>query len=425
MSGARPVPVRYRILGVLFVLSFFNYLLRNNLSIAIPSIQEEFSFTNVELGWILGSFNFSYALLQIPGGIFGQVYGPRRALTYIALSWGVLTFLTGFVPALMAASAAGAMVSLFVVRLLLGATNAPLFPITAGAFANWFPEGRWAFPNAVLSVGLVLGQAAIGPIVTLLIVKYGWHESFYFLAPFGLLSGAWWYWYGRDRPAQHPAISVDEVRLIEGDQPRIAPETRERGGWRRMLVHRDILLLAASYFCMNYVFYMFAQWLFTYLVKARGFSLLESGWLYMLPFVTGAALAAIGGLTCDALCKRLGATWGCRLPAMTGLALVAVLLIAGVYASNPYVGVALLSLCFGFTQFTEGAFWSASTYVAGPHTSAATGVMNTGGNAAGFLAPVVGLMVDHLGWLATLVSGSAFAIMGAALWLLIRIRPAE
>jgi len=71
---------------------------------------------------------------------------------------------------------------------------------------------------------------------------------------------------------------------------------------------------------------------------------------------------------------------------------------------------------------SEGAFWSASTYVAGPNTSAATGVMNTGGNAAGFLAPVVGLMVDHLGWLATLASGSVFAVIGAALWLLIRIR---
>jgi MFS transporter, ACS family, glucarate transporter len=425
MSSAHPIPVRYRILGVLFVLSFVNYLLRNNLSIAIPSIQDEFSFSNAEIGWILASFNYSYALLQVPGGIFGQVYGPRRALTLIALSWGVLTFLTGFVPALMAASATGTMVSLFVVRLFLGATNAPLFPITAGAFANWFAEGRWAFPNAVLSVGLVLGQAAIGPIVTALIVRYGWRESFYLLAPFGLLIGAWWYWYGRDRPAQHPAISAEEVQLIEGNRPAVAPETRERGGRRRMLMHRDVLLLAASYFCMNYVFYMFAQWLFTYLVKARGFSLLESGWLYMVPFVTGAVLAALGGLTCDELCKRIGATWGCRLPAMSGLALVAVLLIAGLYASNPYVGVALLSLCFGFTQFTEGAFWSASTYVAGRQTSAATGVMNTGGNAAGFLAPVVGLMVDHLGWLVTLASGSIFALIGAALWLLIRIRPAE
>ena len=424
MSRLRAIPIRYRIMGVLFVMSFVNYLLRNNISIAVPSIQDEFSFTNAEIGWILGSFNFSYALLQIPGGIFGQVYGPRRALTFIAVSWGVLTFLTGFVPTLMAASATGVMVSLFVTRLLLGATNAPLFPVIAGAFARWFPVGGWAFPNAALSVGLALGQAAIGPIVTLLIVHYGWRGSFYVFAPLGLVVGAWWYLYGRDRPAQHPDITVEELRLIEGDGSSAEPATRERGAWRRMLVHRDVLLLAASYFCMNYVFYMFAQWLFTYLVESRGFSLLEGGWLYVLPFTTGAVLAGVGGLTCDALCKRIGATWGCRLPAMAGLTLVAVFLIAGVYASNPYVAVGLLSLCFGFTQFTEGAFWSASTYVAGPNTSAATGVMNTGGNAAGLLAPVVGLMVDHLGWLATLASGSLFAITGAGLWLLVRIRPA-
>ena len=191
----------------------------------------------------------------------------------------------------------------------------------------------------------------------------------------------------------------------------------------RILLQRDVLLFSAAYFCMNYVFYMFAQWLFTYLVEERGFSLLESGLLYALPFATGAALAAAGGLTCDALCRRIGPRWGCRLPAMTGLALVAVFLLAGAHAVNPYAAVVMLSLCFGFTQFTEGAFWSATTYVAGPYTSTATGVLNTGGNAAGFLAPVVGLMVDRLGWIATLASGSMFAIVGVLLWLFIRVQP--
>jgi MFS transporter, ACS family, glucarate transporter len=421
MSALRLMPVRYRILAVLFVLSFVNYLLRNNLSVALPSIREEFSFTSTELGWILGSFNFAYALFQIPGGIFGEVRGPRVALTLLAISWAVLTFIGGFAPALMAASATGVMVSLIVARFLMGVANAPLYPITAGAFANWFPPGNWAFPNAVLSVGLTLGQAAIGPLVTLLIVKYGWRSSFYALAPLGLFIAAWWYWYGRDRPAEHPKITSQELALIEGgrDAQRSVHAKAEPGEWRKVLLQRDVLLLAAAYFCMNYVFYMFAQWLFTYLVEARGFSLLESGWLYMLPFATGAALAALGGLTCDFLCKRLGPRWGCRLPAITGMMLVAVFLLLGAYAVNPYVAVGVLSLCFGFTQFTEGAFWSASTYVAGPHTATATGVMNTGGNAAGFLAPVVGMLVDHWGWLATLASGSFFALVGAALWLLV------
>ena len=170
------MPIRYRILGVLVVLSFVNYLLRNNLSVAMPSIREEFGYSSAELGWILGSFNFAYALLQIPGGLFGQRYGPRRALAFITVCWGVLTFFTGFAPGLMAASAAGAMVSLIIVRFLLGVANAPVYPIVAGTVANWFPPGRWAFPNAASTVGLTLGQAAIGPLVTLLIVEYGWRS---------------------------------------------------------------------------------------------------------------------------------------------------------------------------------------------------------------------------------------------------------
>jgi ACS family glucarate transporter-like MFS transporter len=173
---------------------------------------------------------------------------------------------------------------------------------------------------------------------------------------------------------------------------------------------------------MNVVFYMFAQWLFTYLVEERGFSLLESGFLYALPFATGAALAAAGGFTCDFLCRRIGARWGCRVPAMTGLILVAVFLLAGVYALNPYVAVGLLSLCFGFTQFTEGAFAAASTYTGGPHAATAYGVVNTGGNAAGFLAPVIGIMLDQFGWLPTLASGSVFAVTGAVLWLFIDVQ---
>jgi ACS family glucarate transporter-like MFS transporter len=421
MISLRGVPVRFRILAVLIALSFINYLLRNNISVAMPSIREEFGFTSTEIGWILGSFNLSYTLCQIPGGIFGETIGHRRALALIAVTWGVLTLLTGFAPSLMAASATGAMVSLIIVRFFMGITNAPIFPIQTGLIARWFPVGSWAFPNSLSSTGLTLGQAAIGPVVTLMIIQFGWRNSFYALAPLGIIVGAWWYWYGRDLPAEHRAITSEELALINRDRDPAATETPPPGSWREVLMRRDVLLLAAAYFCMNYVFYMFAQWLFVYLVEERGFALLESGFLYVLPFATGAAMAALGGFTCDRLCRRFGGRWGCRLPAMSGLVLVAVFLLAGMNAANPYVAVGLLSLCFGFTQFTEGPFASAATYAGGPHAATAYGVVNTGGNAAGFLAPVVGFLVDRAGWPLTLASGSVFALVGAVLWLFVRV----
>jgi len=416
----RRIPVRWRVLAVLFLVSFVNYALRNVISVAAPSLRAEFGFTSAELGWILGSFSLSYTLLQVPGGIFGQRYGTRRALGFLTVCWGVLTWLTGFAPGLMAASAAGAMVALVSVRLLLGATQAPIFPVTAGTVEAWFPPGRWALPLALTSSGLSLGQAALGPVVTALIVAYGWREACYILAPFGVAVGIWWYWYARDLPVQHPAITREEIAFI--DRGRAMVEAAAPGSWRKALLERDVLILAASYFCMNYVFFMFSQWLFIYLVEERGFSMLEGGLLYALPFISGAVLTAVGGAVCDHLCRRFGARTGCRVTAMTGMLLVAVFMLAGAFATDAYTAVALLSLCFGFVMFTDTAYWVAVTYSTGENTMSASGVLNLGGNLPSLLAPLIGLMIDRLGWLPTISSGSVFAVIGAGLWLFVRLR---
>ena len=118
-----------------------------------------------------------------------------------------------------------------------------------------------------------------------------------------------------------------------------------------------------------------------------------------LPWLCGAVMASVGGYTCDTLCARLGPRWGCRIPAITGLLGAGLFLYAGLYASSPYSAVALLSLCFASTQLTEGAYWSAQTYVAGPYTAPACGVMNTGGNLAGIVvAPLMPYLASHVGW---------------------------
>ena len=105
-------------------------------------------------------------------------------------------------------------------RLLVGATNAPIFPITTGLIEGWFPPGRWALPNAVTSSGLSLGQAALGPIVTALIVRYGWREAFYILAPTGVIVGAL-------------------VVLVRARQARAAPGDHARGGRLHRRGRRD------------------------------------------------------------------------------------------------------------------------------------------------------------------------------------------
>jgi ACS family glucarate transporter-like MFS transporter len=421
--------VRHRILALLVLLSFVNYILRNNLSVAMPAIRADFSFTNEQIGWILAAFNVAYTLMQVPGGVFSDRLGSRRALAVLAVLWSLITAATGFVPDLMLATAGGAFLGLVVVRVLMGATHAPIFPASAGAIARWYPAGYWALPFALLGLGLNLGQASTGPLVSGLIEAGGWRGSFVLLAPLGLLAAWGWWSYARDTPQQHSRVDALELKFICGDATGVtsnsaltAPQESIGKSWRAALLDRQVLLLTASYFSMNVVFLMFSQWLFIYLIEERGFSLLEGGLYYALPFIAGAVFAPLGGYTCDRLCRRLGPTLGCRLPAIFGLTLAAVLLLVGAQVPNAVLAVAVLALCYAFTQFTDSVFWSATTYASGPHTAVAGGVLNTGGNVAGFLAPVIGALIDRAGWGAAFVLGAVFAALGALLWLAVRLQ---
>jgi ACS family glucarate transporter-like MFS transporter len=304
----------------------------------------------------------------------------------------------------------------------MGVVQAPLFPVTCGGtIGNWFPVSGWAFPNGLTSTGVTLGAAATAPLIAWLMETMGWRASFILTAPLAfLIAGVWW-WYARDDPADHPRVSKKELDLINANRPSPEHAIEGRTAWKRVFKNRDILLLTASYFCMNYVFYIFFNWFFIYLVDVREFKILEGRYFAAAPWMVGAVAASVGGLWCDRLCKRIGSRWGCRIPGMVGLSLVAGLLLLGATAKNPYLAVVFLSLSFGCTQLTEGAYWTAAIFVSGKHASAATGVMNTGGNVVGGIgALLVPITAEAFGWVAALATGSVFALMGVGLWLFVR-----
>jgi ACS family glucarate transporter-like MFS transporter len=421
-SDHRRTNVRWVILALLFVASFVAYVLRTNMSIAGESMMADLGLSKIQLGMVLSAFAWGYAIFQFPGGIFGDKVGSRRALTIIVVLWGILTLATGMVPGRALASTTVILTTLIGLRFLMGTVQAPLFPVACGrTIGIWFPVSGWAFPNGLTSTGLTLGAAATAPLIAWLMETLGWRQSFVLTAPLAfMIAGVWW-WYARDNPADHPRVSKKELELINAN--RLSPEQTiaDRSAWKRVLKNRDILLLAASYFCMNYVFYIFFNWFFIYLVDVREFEILEGGYFAAAPWMVGAVAASVGGFWCDRLCKRIGPRWGCRMPGIVGLSLVAGLLLFGATAKNPYLAVVFLSLSFGCTQLTEGAYWAAAIFVSGKHASAATGVLNTGGNIVGGIgALLVPVTAEVFGWVPALATGSVFALTGVGLWLFVR-----
>lgn len=391
------------------------------MSVAGEHMMGDLGLSQVQLGFILAAFAWGYGIFQFPGGVIGERIGSRKTMTIIAALWGVLNLMVGLLPDRGLGAPLATIAALVTLRALMGVAQAPFYPVTGGAMTcAWFPVAGWAFPNGMSNVGLTLGAAATGPLIAWLMETYGWRESFLFTAPLGLLLAAVWWWYARDTPAEHPAVGLEELKLIDtGRPPTDTPIAK--GDWKLVIRDPQILLLAASYFCSNYVFYFFFNWLFIYLVDNRGFKVLESGVYAAAPWLTGAVGALIGGLLSDRLCKSRGMTFGCRVPVVTGLILSGLLLLAGANARNPVLAVVFLSLCLGFQQMAEGPFWAATISVSGKHSSSACGVLNTGGNVVGGIgALMVPFTVKLFGWPAALATGTGFALVGALLWFWIR-----
>ena len=400
---------------MLFAFAFTGYVQRTSVSVAAERMMPELGLTQVEVGWLFTAFLFTYAIFQLPGALIGQVWGPRRMLTAIGLATVLASVLTAAAP--MLAAAGFLLVALLLARSLLGAAQAALFPVACGTVRYWFPMGSWASAQGLIVTGLWLGAATTTPLVAWLMQDYGWQKALVFSSLPSLLLVALWYWFARDRPEEHPSVCTAERAELQANPPYDpgAPLTARRVF--RVLADPQILRITASYFIMNYVFYLVTFWSFLYLVQERKLSVLESGWLASLPFVVAGVASAAGGRIADRLRARFGDRIGMRIVPLVALPCAAVFLYLTVSAASPYWAIA--ALCFGFAcvEVTEGSFWGATMRLAPSDTMAATAVLNTGGNLGGVVAtPIIAALSAGQSWSVVFATGAVTSVAAAALW---------
>jgi sugar phosphate permease len=417
-APAQRVRVRWKIFGCLFAFGMVAYLQQRTLTVAGYQMMPQLGLSQEQLAWLEDAFLLGYTCLQFPGGVLGQRLGARRLFVLISCVAVLAMLVAPFAPLVFAGTA------LFVVlgaaQLLLGAAQGPIFPVSAGVFETWFTPQRWSLVQGLQSMGLQLGAAAAPPLIGMLMSAYGWQRAILWttLPVLGLI--VLWAWYGRNTPAEHGAVSAAELAELGGE-----PAARTDGSisWGRLLTllkSRDVLALTVSYLCMNYVFYVVANWTFLYLVQERHFTVLEGGWLAAAPPVAAAIGAGVGGQLGSVLQGRLGVRRGLRLVPLLSLPAAGILLFAVVAAGNGYLAALALALCFACVELNEGPYWAAIMQVGRADTMAASGVLNTGGNLGGLIAtPIVGYLSQRHAWTGICTLGAALAALSAVLWLLV------
>lgn len=417
-------PMRYLLVLWLMVLSAVAFLDRTNISIAGIQLAREFNIDNFHLGWVASAFLIGYAIFQIPGGMLARRFGPRRVLTLSVVWWGVFTALTALAPP----AIRGSLWLLILIRCSLGAGEAIMYPAASQFVERWFPFAERGKANGIIFGGVGLGSGLTPPILTAVILRYGWRNSFWLCAVIGVAAGAVWFLAARDTPEEQARVSAGELEHIRAgrDDPQHAVSARSNGGSKHASVpwqawiRKEMLALTFSYFTYGYVAWIFFSWFYIYLAQARGLNLKASAVYAMLPFIAMTLGSLLGGAASDLLARHVNPRAGrCILPAFA-LASTAALLVIGSRASDVRIASVVLACGAGALYVSQSCYWSVAADFAAEHAGVAGGTMNMGAQAGGAVtASLTPLIASHFGWNAAFLTATSLAALGALAWLLI------
>jgi len=409
--------VRWLLVFLLFVLSAVAFLDRVNLSVASAKISEEFAISNVRLGLVFSVFLFGYAIFQTPAGWLADRFGPRRMLTLGLTLWGLFSALTAAIPH----TVANAVLLLAVIRFLLGAGEAIMFPASNQFVARWIPSQERGAANGIIFAGVGIGSGITPPLITFIMLRYGWRFSFLISALIGFAAAFLWFLAARDTPQAHPAVSPGELALIQQGIPKSAAE-KGTGllSWSTILSSPNVWVLSLAYFCFGYVAWVFFSWFYLYLAKVRGLDLKASAVYATLPFLAMAICSPSGGAISDALTKRFGSRFGRCSVALMGFALTSMFLVFGSAAHDTRVASIVLAGGAGSLYLSQSSFWAVSADLGGKSSGSLSGFMNMANQIGGMItASLTPFLGDTFGWNKGFHAAAAVAGIGAIAWLLV------
>ena len=416
--------VRWVVAGLMWSAIAINYIDRTVLSAAAPHLQSEFHLGAMEMGIVMSAFFWSYALLQLPAGMLADRFGQKIVLGMAVFWWSLATAVTGL---------ASGFKSLVALRVMLGVGEAGSYPSNAGIATRWFPRQERATVAGIFDSGSKLGGAIALPLIAWLLAVFDWKVTFAITGALGLVWCVVWVVVFKDSPADHRRVSASELAYIRADEE--AP--RQNGAaladvpWYRLFAHRNIWAMCIGFFMINYNSYFFITWLPTYLVKERGMSMMEMGFMASLPLILSMVVEIFAGWASD----RVYASGRLSLTATRKLFLIIGLLMASsigfaAFAASPLVAVALLCVAKSGTTVAASQVWALPGDVAPRNmVSRVAGIQNTVSNMGGVVGPVVtGAIVGSTGsFVAALLFSSALIVIAMLnyLFLLGKVEPIQ
>ncbi|MGH4498182.1 MFS transporter [Klebsiella pneumoniae] len=316
---------RIGILALLAIGTMINYLDRTVLGIAAPKLTAELGIDPAIMGILFSAFAWTYALAQIPGGLFLDRFGNKVTYFLSLTLWSLFTLFHGMAVGLK---------TLLLCRFGLGISEAPCFPVNSRVVSAWFPQQERAKATAVYTVGEYLGLACFAPLLFWIMDGFGWRVLFVSVGAVGILFAlVWWRCYRE--PHEDPRLSQQEREHIENGGGLSAPTDQQVAfSWpliRQLLSKRQIIGASIGQFAGNTVLVFFLTWFPTWLagdLAGMNWSTLQTALLPAL-IGLGVALLIAPRLNVLALGDKVALGLGVNLVQTRLLGLLAIALLCG------------------------------------------------------------------------------------------------
>lgn len=368
---------RWSIVGLLFAASLINYFDRGTISVALPMISADLHLGPEIKGFLLSSFFFSYALMQLPMGWFADRFNLRWLYMGAFALWSLAQGLTGLAAGL-------GMLILF--RVLLGIGESIYLPGGTKIVSLIFKAKDRGLPSGIFDCGTRAGLAMGAPITALLIVHYGWRKMFVivgFAAIFWLIP---WLLVFPSTLGSAKGRKQDAARTISASA----------GRW--VTFNRNLVGICLGFFCFDYYWYLLVNWLPDYLVTARHMSLLSAGIYSALPYIVFGASEPLGGWIADRLIRRGWNETRTRKWIITIAFLTSLLLIPGARVASATSAIWLISGASLVGLATANLIVVLQCCAPENEVGIWTGFENFTGNVGGFIAPLLtGYLIARTG----------------------------
>ena len=296
------IPYRFKVIFLSFIAVFICYIDRVNISVAIIPMQEQFGWSELQVGIVLGTFYVGYMISMTLGGYLADKYGGKKVLGYALIIWSLFTIVTPFF-------AYSGLWWLIFIRILLGLGEGVTFPAWHSIYARWIPFNERTravgFTNSGIAAGTVFGYV----VAAVIIANYSWEWVFY---TFGVMGIFWYFFWQRtvtSYPEDNKNLSNNELQLIKAEAP--SNSTPPSIPLLKLIKNWPFLAIAVATFCNNWALFTFISYLPKFVNApiadgGMGIDLGSNAFIYslLMPSLVAMFALILGGYIADSFIKK-------------------------------------------------------------------------------------------------------------------------